>query len=636
MLRRFSNFKNRKPVFFMVLGYVLLWVICCAFHTELIGKRKFEDYNDEYTKKVEARIHSTLGDLQQKMLSPDFNLSDEKTYVEFSYYKLLAELSNFTEGKVFAEGKLVAYDTNGINSYQVIPDENVKLSFTADAQDKVFYHAVKKSGGWEYYYCPMKYFEKIIKETYAIKGRSGNRWNPLNLTFVECWDISLIEAYVKGDEFRPVKVKAYYTGYNEGPGGTFIDSDEKIIDCSDIEIPEGFEPMNLSDYEQEEFYCPNITIPGDERSWNNISFAEMFSLGSQKYNEEFLDIFEFYSDRIDQNIPFSTYYLESTCQEYRLGGAKYKELSDYSYSNKRGTTGIPIPFTFLNGDVLLAMKTNLSASNGERINMYFVCYIEDCLKEYRSEFFKSMMLIYIGMFVFFAILVIYGYKRFYSLQGKNRFHKSLINSMAHDLKSPLMVVQGFSENLKENVHTEKREYYAEQILENITYLNSLIDKNLDFSKKKDFDSAGEDTVYLSGILNNTLMRYRKKLDEKKLTVTRIGDTSMKGDPDILGLVTDNLINNAIKYTMENEQIEVIGKYRYFIIRNKAELNYSKNLQNLLAPLEMADDSRTAGKGTGLGLSIANGIIQERGGKIKLSYDKKTKMFTCKVIVRKFL
>ena len=70
----------------MVLGYAILWIICCAFHTEFIGKRKFEDYNDEYTKKVEARIHSTLGDLQQKMLSPDFNLSDEKTYVEFCWY----------------------------------------------------------------------------------------------------------------------------------------------------------------------------------------------------------------------------------------------------------------------------------------------------------------------------------------------------------------------------------------------------------------------------------------------------------------------------------------------------------------------------------------------------------------------
>ena len=133
-------------------------------------------------------------------------------------------------------------------------------------------------------------------------------------------------------------------------------------------------------------------------------------------------------------------------------------------------------------------------------------------------------MIYFGAFIFFAILVIYAYRRFYSLQGKNRFHKSLINSMAHDLKTPLMVVQGFSENLMENVHTEKRDYYAENILENINYLNSLIDKNLDFSKKKDFDTAEEETVYLSGLLNNTLSRYRKKLEEKKLTITRIGDT----------------------------------------------------------------------------------------------------------------
>ena len=111
---------------------------------------------------------------------------------------------------------------------------------------------------------------------------------------------------------------------------------------------------------------------------------------------------------------------------------------------------------------------------------------------------------------------------------------------------------------------------------------------------------------------------------------------MKGDPEILALVTDNLINNAIKYSPEDTQIEVLGKFRYFLVKNKAELSYAKNIQNLLAPLEMADDARTAGKGTGLGLSIANGIIQERGGRIKLSYNKRSKTFTCKVIVRKIL
>ena len=98
----------------------------------------------------------------------------------------------------------------------------------------------------------------------------------------------------------------------------------------------------------------------------------------------------------------------------------------------------------------------------------------------------------------------------------------------------------------------------------------------------------------------------------------------------------NLISNAIKYSFEGETIEVFGAIRYFTIKNKAELHYNKNLKHLLDPLEMGDESRTAGSGTGLGLSIANGIAQECGWRLKLSYDRKNKIFTCKVILRKWL
>ena len=633
MFKKFRSFKNRKPVLFMVIGYAVLWILCCAILTELIGKRQFELYAQDYKAEVDYWIKNTLGDLQNAMLNEDFELDNEQTYVEMSFYQLLGILSYYTEGKMYASGEMVAYGSKDRTSDGTDSDDNVKYSVSVENPDKVFMMLYNmKSQRFEYYSCPISYFDKVIEETYAIKGKCAPKWN---YGLGNSWGISLVEGYAKGDEFRPGKVEVTYTQFNNGSGGTYKSTDNKIIDCSEKGIPEGFEPMDMSCYE-DIFFSPGVMIPGDGRKWINISESEMFSMGTDRYNEIFINY--------DGSVPNKASQLgfDVTCPEYRLGGRKYKDYDDYDsfrYSNKLSadwTSGIPIPFSFLNGDVILSLHTNLKAANGETVSISLECMIEDCLHAYRSEFFKDMFRIWLCAFVFFAILVIYAYKRFYSLQGKNRFHKSLINSMAHDLKTPLMVVQGFSENLKENVHTEKRDYYAENILENVNYLNSLIDKNLDFSKKKDFDTAEEETVYLSGLLNNTLSRYRKKLEEKKLTITRIGDTSMKGDPEILALVTDNLINNAIKYSPEDTQIEVLGKFRYFLVKNKAELSYAKNIQNLLAPLEMADDARTAGKGTGLGLSIANGIIQERGGRIKLSYNKRSKTFTCKVIVRKIL
>jgi|GEM_PF-1931022 len=629
MFERFKNFRNRKPVLFMVIGYVVLWIFCCLVLTELIGKRQFELYTDEYKKKAEYWLQDHLENLQNEMLNEDFKLENEQTFVEMTYYMLPALFSEYTEGKMYVAGEMVAYDSNKEKSKDTDSDDRVKFSVSLENPDKVFMILLNDNTQYfEYYSCPISYFDKVIEETYAIKGKSAPKWR-YGLGIGDSWSIYLVDGYVKGEEFRPGKVEVYYTSFNEGPG-MYKDSDHKIIDCSEKGVPEGFEPMDLSCY-QDTLFNAGIVIPGDGRSWINVSDSELYSMCINRYYGDFAVAGRFRTSQYD---------LEVKCSEYRFGGTKYQDLNDHSgYVSSKKTIidsigGIPIPLSFLSGDVTLSFKANITAPSREKVDMSFACLIEDCLGEYRSEFFKRMFWVYLGAFIFIAILAIHAYRRYYSLQGKNRFHKSLINSMAHDLKTPLTVVQGFSENLKENVHTEKRDYYAQNILENVSYLNSLIDKNLDFSKKKGFDTAEEETVFLSGMVNNTVSRYGKKLDEKKLTVTRVGETTMKGSPELLSLVIDNLINNAIKYSPENGQIEVVGKYRYFTVQNKAELNYDKNLQNLLAPLEMADESRTAGKGTGLGLSIANGIIQERGGSIKLSYDKKTKIFTCKVIVRK--
>ena len=95
-----------------------------------------------------------------------------------------------------------------------------------------------------------------------------------------------------------------------------------------------------------------------------------------------------------------------------------------------------------------------------------------------------------------GVLAWFSYRRLYSLGAKNGLYKSLINSMAHDLKSPLMVMQGFCENLAENVHKEKKEYYAEQVLNNANYLNELMDKNVNLSMK----NANDEIVICDDLL----------------------------------------------------------------------------------------------------------------------------------------
>ena len=102
--------------------------------------------------------------------------------------------------------------------------------------------------------------------------------------------------------------------------------------------------------------------------------------------------------------------------------------------------------------------------------------------------------------------------------------------MAHDLKSPLMILSGMAENLKENVHTEKREYYAEEILKNIADMNRMIEQSLGFSKLSQTERLGKKTEVDMRAQTDALLRKYKELAEAQgqhISVT--GEGQMRGN-----------------------------------------------------------------------------------------------------------
>ena len=60
----------------------------------------------------------------------------------------------------------------------------------------------------------------------------------------------------------------------------------------------------------------------------------------------------------------------------------------------------------------------------------------------------------------------------------NAYRRHMMSAMIHDLKSPLMVISSYAENLKANVHSEKKDYYAEEIIKGTGKLNDMIMNNL--------------------------------------------------------------------------------------------------------------------------------------------------------------
>ena len=59
-----------------------------------------------------------------------------------------------------------------------------------------------------------------------------------------------------------------------------------------------------------------------------------------------------------------------------------------------------------------------------------------------------------------------------------------VNALAHGLKTPMMVISGYSENFLAEVQVEKREHYAEKILENVSKMNGIVEEMLEFTASR--------------------------------------------------------------------------------------------------------------------------------------------------------
>ncbi len=230
--------------------------------------------------------------------------------------------------------------------------------------------------------------------------------------------------------------------------------------------------------------------------------------------------------------------------------------------------------------------------------------------------------------LFLAILLIsFLWSRFTYVRLKARYEledyqRSLTNAMAHDLKSPLMILSGMAENLKENVHTEKREYYAEEMLKNIADMNRMIEQSLGFSKLSQTGRIGRKTeVDMRAQTDALIGKYKELAEEHGQHISVTGEGQMRGNEAMLRQMIDNLLQNAILHGEDDGQIEInIGNGSYQIRNTYAGTLTTETARKLLKPYEKEENRKRTG-GHGLGLSIVNEIVKLHGGKLHLTIEQ---------------
>lgn len=212
------------------------------------------------------------------------------------------------------------------------------------------------------------------------------------------------------------------------------------------------------------------------------------------------------------------------------------------------------------------------------------------------------------------------------LSENDRIRKEFISDVSHDFQSPLLNIKGYAELLLDKeLSEEQRKSYALVIQSETERLSSLTKQLLLLTSLDQLSSPLELTTFgLNEQLKETVRKYRWLLEEKNLTLSMdLDEVNFTGDPAFLEKVWENLISNALKYSISEGTIEIDLREQ----ANNVIVTVSDNgigireseMERIFDRFYRADDSRTQKtSGTGLGLSIVQQVVKLHRGTIEVT------------------
>ena len=211
-----------------------------------------------------------------------------------------------------------------------------------------------------------------------------------------------------------------------------------------------------------------------------------------------------------------------------------------------------------------------------------------------------------------------------------RNQRHLVSNIAHDLKTPLTAIRGYSEGLMDGVADtpEKRRSYVTTIHNKAEEMDALLNEltaysNLDTNRiPYNFKRLNVRTYFY-----NLSEELRLDLGNREATLVYYNyvgeDVVFVADPVQMGRVFHNCIDNSLKYAREDVPLAVhLGiwsedEFLHIEIKDNGIGIAGKDLPHIFERLYRGDASRTSAGGSGIGLSIVKKIIEDHGGNVEV-------------------
>lgn len=208
-----------------------------------------------------------------------------------------------------------------------------------------------------------------------------------------------------------------------------------------------------------------------------------------------------------------------------------------------------------------------------------------------------------------VIMVISGQEAQRAQMEENQ--RDFINAMAHEMKTPLGIIRGFSENLLEDTVAEKREYYLQQIIGQTEEMDGMVADIIGAARLESQHLVlQKERISVSGLLRGQLAKREPLIKEKQITVqfSAQGEFELEGDRKYLEKAFGNLIGNAVSYCDVGGVIKITTDAVSCRIENDCAGLRAEDVQHAFDIFYRGQCEKASEKHLGIGLYLARRIL----------------------------
>ncbi len=218
------------------------------------------------------------------------------------------------------------------------------------------------------------------------------------------------------------------------------------------------------------------------------------------------------------------------------------------------------------------------------------------------------------------------------LEHNEILSNDFINNFSHEFKTPIVSIAGFAKLLrKESLSDEEREEYLTVIEEESLRLSRMANNVLNLTRIENLTILRDISAFnLSEEIRSAVVLLEEKWSKKNISMNMDYDEyTIEGNKELLKQVWINLIENAIKFSPENDTItinvEEENAYISVSISNHGKDISEDSIKHIFTKFYQADESHSM-EGNGIGLAVVKKVCALHSGEVTVKSSDGTTTF----------